>query len=65
MGQEKSAVRRFVTFTHRAQFFHNANLPLQMNIFLILLGETKEIFVWKRRELFSANACPVKNSGCL
>jgi hypothetical protein len=45
MGQEKSAVRRFVTFTHRAQFFHNANLPLQMHIFSILWGETKEIFV--------------------
>jgi hypothetical protein len=45
MGQEKSAVRRFATFTHCAQFFHNANLLLQMNIFLILLGETKEFFV--------------------
>jgi hypothetical protein len=45
MGQEKSAMRRFATFTHRAQFFHNANLPLQMHIFSILWGETKEIFV--------------------
>jgi hypothetical protein len=45
MGQEKSAVWRLATFTHRAQFFHSANLLLQMNIFLILLGETKEFFV--------------------
>jgi len=45
MGQEKSAVRRLTTFTQRAQFFHNAKLLLQMNIFLILWGETKEFFV--------------------
>jgi hypothetical protein len=38
---------------------------LLMNIFLILLGQTKEIFVWKRQELFSAGNWPVKNSSCL
>jgi hypothetical protein len=36
-----------------------------MNICLILLGQTKEIFVWKRQELFSAGNWPVKNSSCL
>jgi len=36
-----------------------------MNIFLILLGQTKEISLWKRQELFSAGNWPVKNSSCL